>query len=186
MPVDMNTRRLDDHTNVPEADPNEEITLDSSQFGTRNITVENFTNQIIGGNDISNIGDGTPTGAIVELDERLTEAEDTIGDTDISAYADGTLTGILANFATQNVTIPVSGWSDVAPFSNTVTVSGISASDKIMCLGYVPSNTPEDNVLIAQATSRLDYGITGNNSITWYALELKPEMTVTVVIMKVY
>ena len=186
MPTDIETRRLNDHTNISEANYDEELILDSSTYGTRNITVQNLTTQILGNNNISSLGDGTPTGAILELDEKATRADTKMGNTNISSYADGTVTGILANFATIDVEIPVSGWSNVAPFTNTVRVNGITALDKIICLGYVPSDTPSENINISQAASRIDYGITGENTITWYALELKPGMTFSMTIMRGY
>lgn len=186
MPTDIETRRLNDHTNVTEANYDEELILDSSTYGTRNITVQRLTDQILGNNNISQIADGTPTGAILELDEKATRADNKMGTTNIAPYRDGTVTGILASFAVQNVLIPVNGWSAVAPFSNTINVAGITESDKIICLGYVPSNSPSDNILIGQAASRIDYGITGDGTITWYALELKPDRNITMAIMRGY
>lgn len=186
MPVDIETKRLNDHANVSEANYDEELILDSSTYGTRNITIENLTNQILGDNNISAIGDGTPTGAIVELDEKATRTDDKMGSTNISGYGDGTVTGILANFATQEVAVPANGWSNVAPFSNTVRVNGVTALDKIICVGYTPSDNPSTNVLLSHAASKIDYGITGENTITWYALELKPDIDVTLVIMRGY
>lgn len=186
MAVDVETRRLNDHTNITEANYDEELILDSSTYGTRNITVNNLKNQVIGNNNISSLGDGTPTGAILELNEKATRADTKMGSTNISSYRDGTVTGILASLATQTVTIPASGWSVSAPFTNTVRVNGVTALDKIICLGYVPSNTASDNIALSQAASRIDYGITTENFITWYALELKPDIDVTVTIMRGY
>lgn len=186
MAVDIETRRLKDHTNIVQANQDEEIILDSSSYGTRNITVDNFTKQLLGHNNISDYGDGTPTGAIVNTNERLNQTNEKIGDTNISGYADGTVTGILANFATMNVLIPANGWSDEAPYHNTINVAGITALDKIICLGYVPSNDPAENILISHAASRLDYGVTNEDTITWYALELKPERDITMTIMRGY
>lgn len=186
MPTDIETRRLNDHTNVTEANYDEELILDSSTYGTRNITVDNLKNQIIGNNNISELGDGTPTGAILQLDEKATRADTKMGSTNIAPYRDGTVTGILASLAVQNILIPANGWSAAAPFYNTVNVAGVTESDKIICLGYIPSSTPSDNILIGQAASRIDYGITGDGTITWYALELKPDRDVTMAIMRGY
>lgn len=186
MPVDIETRRLKDHTNINSAYSDEEITLDSSAYGTRNITVDNFKRQINGNNNISELGDGSPTGAILAVNDRLDQTNDMIGSADISDYADGTVTGILANFAVMNVTIPANGWSANAPYTNAVTVQGITTFDKMIYLGYVPSNTPSDNVLIGQAASRLDYGITSADTITFYALESKPSIDFTVALMRGY
>lgn len=186
MPTDIETRRLNDHTNVSAANYDEELILDSSTYGTRNITIENLTNQILGDNNISAIGDGTPTGAIVELDEKATRTDDKMGNTSIAGYADGTVTGILANFATVDVLIPANGWSNVAPYTNTTRVNGVTALDKIICIGYVPSDTPSQNILISHAASKVDYGVTGENTITWYALELKPDIDFRLTIMKGY
>lgn len=186
MPVDVETRRLNDHTNITQANDDEELILDSSAYGTRNITVNNFKKQIIGDNDISSLGDGTTTGSILAINNDVEDMNDTIGNSSISSFGNGTVTGILNNFAIQNVLIPVSGWSENAPYTNTVTVSGMTALDKVICLGYVPSDTPADNVAISQAASRLDYGITGEDTITWYALTSKPAITFSVAIMKGY
>jgi len=186
MAVDIETRRLKDHTNIVQANQDEEMILDSSSYGTRNISIENFTRQILGNNNISEYGDGTPTGAIVNTNERLDQTNNRIGDANISGYADGTITGILANFATMNVLIPANGWSDEAPYHNTINVAGITALDKIICLGYVPSNDPAENILISHAASRIDYGITNEDTITWYCLELKPEIDITMTIMRGY
>lgn len=186
MPVDIETRRLKDHTDINTAYSNEELTLDSSTYGTRNITVGNLTRQINGDNNISSLGDGTPSGAILAVDNKVAQTNTKIGNTDISEYADGTVSGILANFAIINVTIPANGWSNVAPYTNAVNVAGITSLDKMIYLGYVPSNTPSDNIAIGQAASRLDYGITGDGTITWYALENKPPITFSVALMRGY
>ena len=186
MPTDIETKRLNDHTNITEANYDEELILDSSAYGTRNITVDNFKKQIIGNNNISLLGDGTATGSILAVNNSVEDVNSTIGSSSISAFGDGTITGILNNFAIQNVLIPVSGWSENAPYTNTVTVTGMTALDKVICLGYVPSDTPADNVAISQAASMLDYGITGEGTITWYALTSKPTITFSVAIMKGY
>jgi hypothetical protein len=186
MAVDVLTRRINEHINIVEANNDEELILDSSAYGTRNITVDNFKKQMIGNNNISSLGDGTPTGAALALNGKIEGTKDIIGDTTIAAYGDGTVTGILDGFSIKNVEIPVAGWSSNAPYTNTISVNGITAQDKIICLGYVPSNTPSDNIAIAQAASRLDYGITGQGTITWYALEAKPTITFSVSIMKGY
>ena len=186
MAVDVETRRLNDHTNITEANSDEELILDSSTYGTRNITVNNFKKQIIGDNDISTLGDGTVTGGVLSINNDVDGLSNKMGNTNISAYGDGTVTGILNNFAIQNVLIPVSGWSENVPYTNTVTVNGMTAQDKVICLGYVPSNTPSDNIAIAQAASLLDYGITDEDEITWYALSGKPSITFSVSIMKGY
>ncbi len=186
MAIDVGTKRLNEHTDITQANNDEELILDSSTYGTRNITISNFKKQIIGDNDISSLGDGTPTGSVLALDDEITDIKTELGDSNISTYGDGTVTGILNNFAIRNVQIPVGGWSANAPFTNTTTVSGITAQDKIICLGFVPSNTPSDNIAISQAASRLDYGITGTDTITWYALEAKPNITFSVAIMRGY
>lgn len=186
MPTDIETKRLNDHTNITEANYDEELILDSSAYGTRNITVDNFKKQIIGNNNISSLGDGTATGSILAVNNSVEDVNSTIGSSSISTFGDGTITGILNNLAIQDVAIPVSGWSENAPYTNTVTVNGMTARDKVICLGYVPSNTPSDNIAIAQAASLLDYGITDEDEITWYALNGKPSITFSVSIMKGY
>lgn len=68
-------RRIYDHENVVEIDQDDNLIVDKALDRTKNITMSNLTKQMLGDNDISSIGDGTPTGAIEKLNEDISKAQ---------------------------------------------------------------------------------------------------------------
>lgn len=68
-------RRIYDHENVVEIDQDDNLIVDKALDRTKNITMSNLTKQMLGDNDISDIGDGTPTGAIEKLSEDISKAQ---------------------------------------------------------------------------------------------------------------
>lgn len=68
-------RRIYDHDNVVEIDQDDNLIVDKALDRTKNITMSNLTKQMLGDNDISDIGDGTPTGAIEKLNEDISKAQ---------------------------------------------------------------------------------------------------------------
>lgn len=72
-------------------------------------------------------------------------------------------------------TIPVSGWSAAAPYTQTVSLSGITASDNPVAALLVPDNATATTLKPAQkAWSCVDQILTNNGSITLYCYFKKP------------
>ena len=77
--------------------------------------------------------------------------------------------------AVKTVTLPASKWSTSAPYTQTVTVSGVTAEDSPVIALYI-SGSPGAAAVKAmrKAFGYLDRAVTGNGSITFYCYEKKP------------
>ena len=72
-------------------------------------------------------------------------------------------------------TIPTTGWSASAPYTQTVTVSGITSSDNPVAALFVPDNATAATVKpLQKAWSCVDQILTNNGSITLYCYFKKP------------
>lgn len=77
--------------------------------------------------------------------------------------------------ATRNATFPASGWSSSAPYTQTVSVSGITSSDSPIISLYIPNNTNASTAKAAKkAYGNVDGGTTGNGTVTLYCYNGKP------------
>lgn len=75
----------------------------------------------------------------------------------------------------KTVTATSAGWSASAPYTQTITVSGITSSDNPIVGLYIPTDTTAANEkLIKKAYSCLSSGVTNNGSITLYCMSKKP------------
>lgn len=80
-------------------------------------------------------------------------------------------------------TFPASGWSSSAPYSQTVSVSGIESSDNPIVSLYIPSSTAVGSVKgISKAYGCVDRGVTGNGNITLYCYNSKPAVNFQIMI----
>ena len=77
--------------------------------------------------------------------------------------------------AVKTVTLSASKWSTSAPYTQTVTVSGVTAEDSPVIALYI-SGSPGAAAVKAmrKAFGYLDRAVTGNGSITFYCYEKKP------------
>lgn len=83
--------------------------------------------------------------------------------------------------ATRNVTFPASGWSASAPYSQTVSVSGITSGDSPIISLYISNNTDAATAKAAKkAYGNVDGGTTGNGTVTLYCYNGKPSANFSV------
>lgn len=77
--------------------------------------------------------------------------------------------------AVKTVTLATSKWSTSAPYTQTVSVTGVTSSDSPIIALYI-SGSPSAATVKAQrkAFGYLDRAVTGNGSITFYCYEKKP------------
>lgn len=85
----------------------------------------------------------------------------------------------------KSIAIPSSAWSGSVPYTNTVTVSGVKASDNWEIVGFTPTGDTNSDKAIKEALGSIAYGTTANNSITFRCLESKPTVDLPIVIRKV-
>ena len=78
--------------------------------------------------------------------------------------------------AVKTVTLSASKWSTSAPYTQTVTVSSVTAEDSPVIALYI-SGSPSTATVKAmrKAFGYLDRAVTGNGSITFYCYEKKPD-----------
>ena len=131
------------------------VTVDSALSTTSTNPVQNqVIGNIIGDTDISAIGDGTITGAIDALNTAIGNVETTYTDTLLST-----------------------GWTgSVAPFTQTISVTGILSSDNPI-LDAVLSSTYATGVSQATAWSGIHSATTSSNTIT-FVFNVKPTIDI--------
>lgn len=79
-----------------------------------------------------------------------------------------------------SVTLTADGWSDTAPYTQTVAVAGMTA-DKDFLAPYLEPSGNEANDQAAQiALSCISGGTTDTDSVTFYCYDEKPQTTITV------
>lgn len=82
--------------------------------------------------------------------------------------------------AIRYATFLASGWSSAAPYTQTVSVPGISAADNPILTLYAPTSTDSKNK--ERAFGYVDRGVTGDNTLTLYCYNSKPEVDFQVLI----
>lgn len=120
------------------------------------------------------VSGGDMTGEIKMNGQPISGLDDPTEDTQAAnkGYVDGKRVVFTA-------TIPVSGWSESAPYTNRVSIGGIIASD-------MPHITPVYSATQAIAISQreawgfIGYGVAGANAITFTALEDKPAVDIPI------
>lgn len=87
-------------------------------------------------------------------------------------YTDDAIAGLKS---VKYATFPASGWSSEAPYTQTVTVSGITAADAPILALYIPNNTTSENAKNqGKAFGYVDRGVTGDGTLTLYCYNSKP------------
>lgn len=90
---------------------------------------------------------------------------------------------VTALVAVKTATLTAAGWSSSAPYTQTVSVSGITASDAPVISYKIPDGSSASAVAaIKKAWSCVDRGVTGANTITFYCYAKKPTSDVIVCI----
>ena len=82
-----------------------------------------------------------------------------------------------------NITIPASGWSNAAPFANRVAVAGVSAKDNVD-ITFIPAQgaTNGQNTAAWEGEVNINYSVTEDGAIVFYALEEKPGVNIAVAV----
>lgn len=77
--------------------------------------------------------------------------------------------------AVKTVTLPVAGWSGAAPYTQTVSVPGMTADDRPIVSLYLPDGIVAAAVkLQSKAYGCVDRAVTGTGNITAYCYSKKP------------
>lgn len=82
-------------------------------------------------------------------------------------------------------TLSASGWSSTAPYTYELTVEGVTVSDDYEIIGFTPTNSAATNALIKEALGYITYGVTSTDTITFYAVEDKPETNIPIVLRRI-
>ena len=82
-------------------------------------------------------------------------------------------------------TLLASGWSSVAPYSYTISVSDVTIQDDYEIVGFDPTGSAADDSAIKEALGFITYGTTGAGTITFYAVDNKPSVDIPIVLRKV-
>lgn len=115
----------------------------------------------------------------ISLDDKTTYSQK--GDTFAALDINNTNKAIIESRTVKQVTIPSNGWSDAAPFKNTVTVSGIKSADMPVIAPVVTGSPTSATVkAMMKAYGMIDRATTADNSITFYCYNKKPTVNITV------
>lgn len=120
--------------------------------------------------EVFQAGDAFSAENMNNLEERISEG-----------FADYEQTA--GRFETKTVVIPASGWSNSVPYSNSVSVPGVTAEDNIdMTFRPTEGATNGQNVYSYESYVSINYADTGDGVVTFYAMEEKPKNDITVAI----
>lgn len=113
-----------------------------------------------------------------------------VPDTDlINNLIDLALTDIEATIADLTTivrqVIASSSWSNEAPYTCSLSVSGVVSSDNYEIIGFTPTSNAATNKAIKEALSYITYGTTSANTITLVAADKKPSINIPIVLRKV-
>ena len=80
-----------------------------------------------------------------------------------------------------DATLPASGWTENAPYTNTIGIFGMTAAyAPVIACGKVSSPTAERYKAIHKAYAMIDRAVTGNNQITFYCYSKKPTVDIPI------
>lgn len=80
-----------------------------------------------------------------------------------------------------DATLPASGWTSSAPYTNTIGIFGMTADyAPVIACGKVSSPTAEKYKAIHKAYAMIDRAVTGNNQITFYCYSKKPTVDIPI------
>lgn len=97
---------------------------------------------------------------------------------------DGDVGGHLNNridmLQTYVIPLKANGWSSSAPYSQTVTVPGVTEETNMGPMYFAPTKNKTTDQNLSDALELLSYGVTSENSVTIYCYEAKPTVDITV------
>lgn len=79
-----------------------------------------------------------------------------------------------------SVTLLANGWSNTAPYTQTVAVAGMTADKDFLAPYVVPTGNESDDIAAQVALSCISGGSTDTDSVTFYCYDEKPTTTITV------
>lgn len=79
-----------------------------------------------------------------------------------------------------SVTLLANGWSNTAPYTQTVAVAGMTADKDFLAPYLEPTGNESDDLAAQVALSCISGGTTDTDSVTFYCYEEKPTTTITV------
>lgn len=104
-------------------------------------------------------------------------------DKQLKTYMDKTDTEIEDIRTVKKVTVPLSGWSSEAPYTQMIAVDGISNKDFPIVSLYIPNgDNVADNTLMKRSFGYVDNIVTNVGKISLYCYEKKPTITFRIMI----
>ena len=79
-----------------------------------------------------------------------------------------------------SVTLTAEGWSDTAPYTQTVAVPGMTDDKDFLAPYLEPTGNESEDIAAQVALSCISGGTTDTDSVTFYCYEEKPQTTITV------
>lgn len=79
-----------------------------------------------------------------------------------------------------SVTLAAAGWSNTAPYTQTVAVPGMTADKDFLAPYVVPTGNESDDLAAQAALSCISGGTTDTDSVTFYCYDEKPTTSITV------
>lgn len=79
-----------------------------------------------------------------------------------------------------SVTLMAEGWSNTAPYTQTVAVAGMTADKDFLAPYLEPTGNESEDISAQVALSCISGGTTDTDSVTFYCYEEKPQTTITV------
>lgn len=98
----------------------------------------------------------------------------------LSTDAAGKLNNKVDTLKTYSFTLKANAWSSAAPYKQTVSVAGVTASTNMGPMYFDHTGNQTTDQKLEDALELLSYGITGNGYVTVYCYDAKPTVDITV------
>ena len=82
-------------------------------------------------------------------------------------------------------TLAAANWSAQAPYTQTVIAEGVQSGDTYEIIGFTPTLNDTTNAAVKEALGFITYGSTSNDSMTFVAVNDKPEIDIPIVLRRV-
>lgn len=100
----------------------------------------------------------------------------------VTQYAVSRLKGDAAGVQKVSTVLLASGWSDVLPYSQTITIATLSDNANARAYPEAPSGTLEEKLALAEETAKIQWCVRSGTDMTFECLEEKPGMDIPVVV----
>lgn len=137
---------------------------------------KSFTFRDAHGNDLTGIGNLFAQGAFVKVILDSVNGHAYIQNAGTNGYLEHRM-------KYRTATLAVNGWTTSAPYTQTVTVSGITANDAPMISMGTPATPNAANYKSTKkAYGMIDRAVTGSGTITFYCYSKKPTVAIPIVV----